>query len=281
VQTFIRFKLRYAISLMVAIMCVAGVHGKRVSTPTTNNVETAARRDDARPTPPPIARSVAEKKLAPRTSAAKKKGSRLAPKRAIVGAVPQIIPYPFVPIDGMLGHIEQCEDFFLDSVLWPEGGTVFQIFGTIFGDHDLPDPAWVLVQKNRTGTHRKFRDATGVIAQSVFVGDYTGGPVRGDDPLKSFNVEGDESVVNFEDYPDVHDTHDQNFYLKLDPDPSQADLISSFGIDSRGYTREDEGYYAPDTLEVEWETGILTISSLATDASFQSGRGRSRAIASG
>jgi hypothetical protein len=158
----------------------------------------------------------------------------------------------------MLGHIEQCEDFFLDSVLWPEGGTVFQIFGTIFGDHDLPDPAWVLVQKNRTGTHRKFRDATGVIAQSVFVGDYTGGPVRGDDPLKSFNVEGDESVVNFEDYPDVHDTHDQNFYLKLDPDPSQADLISSFGIDSRGYTREDEGYYAPDTLEVEWETGILT-----------------------
>jgi hypothetical protein len=41
----------------------------------------------------------------------------------------------------------------------------------------------------------------------------------------SFNVEGDESIVNYEDYPDVHDSHDQNIYIKLDPNPTQADLL--------------------------------------------------------
>ena len=170
------------------------------------------------------------------------------------------------PIDGALGRIEQCEDFFVGSALHQQG-TLFNVMNILFGDRDVPDAAWVLVQKNREGTFARFRNATGVVAPSVFVGDYPGGPVRGDNLLESFNVEGDESVVNFEDYPDVHDSHDHNFYIKLDPDPAQADLLSTFGIDSRGYTPKDVGYYAPDTLEVEWETGILT-SQLTGDGRF-------------
>jgi hypothetical protein len=162
---------------------------------------------------------------------------------------------PTRPIDGTLGHVEKCDDFFIDSAL--SGLGFLPVIGSLFGDHDVPDAAWVLVQKGNLSL-KKFRDATGVVALGSHVGDYPGGPVRADDPLRSDSPLGDESVVNFEDYPDVHDSHDLNFFLRLDNDPlHQGDLISTFGIDSRGLEPNEPGY-APDTLEVEWETGILT-----------------------
>lgn len=144
-------------------------------------------------------------------------------------------------INGKLGVVERCDDFFVDSLL--SIYSFLPLIGGIFDDHDVPDPAWVQVRKGDP-TLSKFRDATGVIAESVFVGDYG-------------RLLGDESVVNYEDYPDVHDSHDQNFYIRLDNDPAQTDLISTFGIDSDGDKPGDPGH-SPDTLEVEWETGILT-----------------------
>jgi hypothetical protein len=146
-------------------------------------------------------------------------------------------------IDGKLGVVERCDNFFADSLFsFPLGYLPW--IGAIFDNHDTPDPAAVLVRRGDFSLPR-FRNATGRIVEGAHVGDYPAGQF------------GDESVVNYQDFPDVHDSHDQNFFLRLDPDPGQADIISTFGIDSTGKKPADAGY-APDTLEVEWETGILT-----------------------
>jgi thrombospondin type 3 repeat protein len=166
------------------------------------------------------------------------------------------------PVDGTRGVVEGCDDFFDGSLLSPAGflfpgiGAI-PVLGTIFNGADVPDPAWTLVQRGHVGTLPKFRSVTGVIREGLDVGDYPGGfPQRAAAGPRRSPL-GDEAVVNFEDFPDVHDSHDMNFFVLLDADPAQADVISTFGIDSAGREPGDPGY-APDTLEVEWETGILT-----------------------
>jgi hypothetical protein len=153
------------------------------------------------------------------------------------------------PVDGAQGHLERCDNFFVDSLihdLFPGLGFL-PLIGTLFSNHDIPDPAWVLVQRGDPSLP-KFRSVTGVIREGSHVGDYPGGfPVD--------NSVGDEAVVNYEDYPDVHDSHDMNFYVRVDPE--YADIVSSFGIDSEGRKAGQAGY-SPDTLEIEWEAGIPT-----------------------
>jgi hypothetical protein len=152
-------------------------------------------------------------------------------------------------VDGAVGHLERCDDFFIDSLihdLFPGLGFL-PLIGGLFSNHDIPDPAWVLVRKGDSSLP-KFRSVTGVIRETPHVGDYPGGfPID--------NSIGDEAVVNYEDYPDVHDSHDMNFYVRVDPE--YTDVISSFGIDSEGRKAGQAGY-SPDTLEIEWETGIPT-----------------------
>jgi len=191
----------------------------------------------------------------------------------LAAARAQVARTPPPPIDGQLGHIEKCEDFFVDSVLSPLGDLFPQVqliplLGTLFHDNDVPDMVWVRVNQGVEATYPKFRNVTGVVAESPDVGDYPNGGFR----QTGFFLEalrsplGDEAVVNFEDFPDVHDSHDMNFFLKLDEDPAQADVISSFGIDSSGRSPGEDGF-KPDTIEVEWETGILT-SQLRGDGRF-------------
>jgi Bacterial TSP3 repeat len=143
------------------------------------------------------------------------------------------------PVDGRLGQVEACTDFTLG---------VPTIFGSL-GLFDFPDAAWAYVGRKSDYDppafvqNRRFVSATGVVRESAAIGDY---------PEHAL---GDEAVVNFEDFPDVHDSHDMNFYIQLDL--SARDLVSTFGLDSRGLKPGQEGY-APDTIEAEWETGILT-----------------------
>jgi Bacterial TSP3 repeat len=154
------------------------------------------------------------------------------------------------PVDGRLDQVEACDDFFLVAPSLLGGLITF----------DFPDPAWVRVAKRATYTppafvqNRRFVSATGVVAGRPAIGDYPHNPL------------GDEAVVNFKDFPDVHDSHDMNFYIALDPTPQNIAILSTFGLDSHGREPGDPGY-SPDTLEVEWETGILT-SQLTGDGRF-------------
>ena len=61
------------------------------------------------------------------------------------------------------------------------------------------------------------------------------------------------SRVAYNDTPANHDSHDQNIDVLVDP--GQAGLLSSVGSDSHGLEFGDENF-APDALELEWETGI-------------------------
>ena len=63
------------------------------------------------------------------------------------------------------------------------------------------------------------------------------------------------SHVAYNDTPANHDSHDQNINVIVDP--GQAGLLSSVGGNSAGLEPGDAGY-APDEIEVEWETGIDT-----------------------
>jgi PLAT/LH2 domain len=120
------------------------------------------------------------------------------------------------------GGAHACDDFFLS-----------RLFG-LFGEKDIPDPGWVLVQRSdpakllgRSARLPKFRSASGIVMRSG---------------------------VYFEDFPDVHDSHDFTLDLRLDPllpDFRQIPILSDRGIDS-----DNDG--TPDTLHMEWETGILT-----------------------
>ena len=63
------------------------------------------------------------------------------------------------------------------------------------------------------------------------------------------------SQVAYNDTPANHDSHDQNFNVLVDP--GQAGLLSIVGGNSHGLGPGDADY-APDEIEVEWETGIDT-----------------------
>lgn len=125
--------------------------------------------------------------------------------------------------DGLIdGQFHACPDFVLDLGIF---------------DVDIPDPAWALVDQSRT---TRFRSASGRVTQSYFA---------------------------WEDYPDVHDSHDVVMEFRVDPvpDPAHPDLpiLSNAGIDHDGdQPAQSDGLtanvnYAPDTLHVEWEGGIL------------------------
>ncbi len=86
---------------------------------------------------------------------------------------------------------------------------------------DTPDPGWVPVNKGNPGLPT-FRSVSGKVTKSK---------------------------VTHTDYPDVHDSHDQNTDILVDP--GQEDILSDVG-------KDDDGDGNPDTLEMEWETGILT-----------------------
>jgi hypothetical protein len=130
----------------------------------------------------------------------------------------------------------RCDDFTLDSAL--SGIDWIPLIGGIFANHDIPDPAWVLV-RNSDDTLPEFRSVSGAVIESGF---------------------------SYEDYPDVHDSHD--FILNLIPDPVYTNspslpILSNVNEDMDGdvpvtdhvYENPD---YSADLFHVEWEAGILT-----------------------
>ena len=60
------------------------------------------------------------------------------------------------------------------------------------------------------------------------------------------------SKVTHSDYPDAHDSHDHNIDIRVDV--GQEDILSDVG-------RDEDGDGNPDTLELEWETGIRTFET--------------------
>jgi uncharacterized repeat protein (TIGR01451 family) len=60
------------------------------------------------------------------------------------------------------------------------------------------------------------------------------------------------SKVTHSDYPDAHDSHDQNIDVRVDV--GQEDILSDVG-------RDEDGDGNPDTLELEWESGIRTFET--------------------
>lgn len=103
--------------------------------------------------------------------------------------------------------------------------TDFSFSNALFGK-DIPDPGWVLIRRSDPSLPT-FRSAVGVVTKSK---------------------------VTHTDYPDVHDSHDHNVDIrldKLDPDGAGYPMLSNVGKD-----KDEDG--DADTLEMEWETGILT-----------------------
>jgi len=82
-------------------------------------------------------------------------------------------------------------------------------------------PGWVWVNKGNPGKPQ-FRSVSGLVTLSK---------------------------VTHSDYPDAHDSHDQNIEIRVDV--GQEDVLSDVGNDD-----DEDGH--PETLEVEWETGIPT-----------------------
>lgn len=142
-----------------------------------------------------------------------------------------------IELDGDLidGSDNRCDDFMLDSAL--SGLDFLPLIGGLFADHDIPDPAWVLV-RNSDGALPEFRSVSGTVVQSYFA---------------------------YEDYPDVHDSHDLTIDIHPDPvylDSPSLPLLSNGNHDSSGEGPIiDEVFpnpaYSPDTFHVEWEAGIL------------------------
>jgi len=88
-------------------------------------------------------------------------------------------------------------------------------------DIDIDDPGWVWVNRALPGAP-KFRSVTGVVTRSK---------------------------VTHTDFPAVHDSHDQNTDILVDP--GQEDILSDVGKDDPNDPR------SPDTLELEWEMGTF------------------------
>jgi hypothetical protein len=95
----------------------------------------------------------------------------------------------------------------------------------------------VLVRKSY-GALPEFRSASGTVVQSYFA---------------------------YEDYPDVHDSHDLTIDIHPDPvylNSPSLPLLSNGNHDSSGEGPTIDGIfpnpaYSPDTFHVEWEAGIL------------------------
>ena len=85
-------------------------------------------------------------------------------------------------------------------------------------------PGWVWVNKGNPG-FPQFRSVSGLVTTSK---------------------------VTHSDYPDAHETHDQNTDVRVDP--GQEDILSDVGRDEN-----EDGI--PDTLELEWESGIMTFET--------------------
>ena len=142
-----------------------------------------------------------------------------------------------IQLDGDLidGSDNRCDDFMLDSAL--SGLDFLPLIGGLFGDTDIPDPAWTLVRRSDSSLP-EFRSMSGSVVQSYFA---------------------------YEDYPDIHDSHD----LTIDIHPDEAYLNSpSFPLLSNGNHSSNNAEstindvlpnpeYHPDTFHVEWEAGIL------------------------
>jgi hypothetical protein len=142
------------------------------------------------------------------------------------------------PTDFVDAAANTCPDF------------VFELFSPFhpfrFRLEDLPDAGWVLVNRSTSEDLLgpgagfdvpKFRSASGLVLAA-----------------RRFDDEIETAKVNHTDFPDIHDSHDFHFDLFLDPilpDFQDIPILSFIGKDFD----EDE---SPDTLHLEWETGILT-----------------------
>ena len=102
---------------------------------------------------------------------------------------------------------------FIDGVA--TGCDDFQLYLGLFSV-DIPDPGWTWVDENNI-----FRDATGVAIKSE---------------------------ITHTDFPVVHDSHDINVDIVLDP--GQESLLSIINPDKVAPA-------GPDTIEVEWEIGTF------------------------
>jgi uncharacterized repeat protein (TIGR01451 family) len=87
-------------------------------------------------------------------------------------------------------------------------------------DVDIPDPGWVWVNAGNPGLPQ-YRSVSGVVTKSK---------------------------VTHTDFPAVHDSHDQNTDIFVDP--GYEDLLSDAG-------KDDDGDGLPDTIEMEWEIGTF------------------------
>jgi len=142
-----------------------------------------------------------------------------------------------IEFDGDLidGSDNRCNDFLLDSAL--SGLDFLPLIGGLFSDRDIPDPAWVLVRKS-DGSLPEFRSIAGAVEHSQFA---------------------------YEDYPDVHDSHDLTIDIHPDPvflDSPAQPILSNVSADSSGEEPTEDGIfpnpdYSPDLFHVEWEAGIL------------------------
>ncbi|HOC41877.1 MAG TPA: hypothetical protein PKJ99_02575 [Thermoanaerobaculales bacterium] len=152
----------------------------------------------------------------------------------MIGAV---APALSIELDGNLidGSDNRCDDFMLDSAL--SGLDFLPLIGGLFADRDIPDPAWVLVNQSDSSLP-EFRSASGTVVETYFA---------------------------WEDYPDVHDSHDVTIDFRPDPiylNSPSLPLLSNGNSSSNGEGPTiDEVFpnpaYSPDTLHVEWEAGIL------------------------
>jgi hypothetical protein len=138
------------------------------------------------------------------------------------------------------GGAKTCVDFFIQFL--------------DFIDADVPDPGWVLVQ--RSDPNRLLRSDP----------NYLLGMAAPPPKFRSVSGTVTHSAVSDQDFPDVHESHDSTIDILLDPIPlGSLPILSDLGKDSGKGSADpiDEcpswtGTCLPDTLETEWETGILT-----------------------
>ena len=152
----------------------------------------------------------------------------LAPSLSSLG--PESVPTTAAQVSVVDSTANECDDFSVEVFFW---------------DKDIPDPAWTMVQNSSA-------DRLGLGDQAV-------------PKFRSVSGKVTESFVNFEDYPDVHDSHDMTMDILVDSlEPDGLPILSNAGKDSSGQKPlSSDGVtanpnYSADALHVEWEAGILT-----------------------